>query len=1091
MNFPIPANESGRLSALRALEIIDTGPEESFDRVTRVVSTIFEAPICLISIVDEEREWFKSSCGLSATEMPRDGSFCAHAIMGDEVMTVPDAREDSRFADRSSVTGPPGIRAYAGAPLRSSDGYNLGTLCVIDTKPREFTDDQIRILEDMSQVVVDLIEQRLSKKSLNKEQQFRDGILSSVSAIVYFLDEKGLFQFVNSKWEKWHNRTLQDVQGRHYRDIVRSDQLLQIEPLIKKAYQGEKATANIFLEFLQREVQLSYVPILDTQNSVIGVVGSAVDITRLIAAERELGMREEELEQQADILQTALDSMDHAIAMWDNENQLQAWNPAFQALGNFPDDMMVAGTDIRRFFFHAASEGLLRGRDTRLSRLWDIANTPCKDSAEITELDTGDGKKVSIWSKSRAEGGFVTTFLDITQERAMRHALTGLHDVSLSQNLTTGEKIQRMLQLGLSYFGLDLAIVSHIEDGRYTVEFTHGTGATPDVGTLFPLGDTYCAHTVAAAGPVAIHHARESEVADHPCYQNFALEAYIGCPLLIDGVQYGTVNFSSVEKRDRPFSESDKMIVRLYAQWCGTELLRLQSDQKLQMARDQLTDAVESMPDAFILFDSDENLVLSNSKYADFFPSTAKYLRQGTPLTDLARNLEATFQMKSISAPETQSSGIKNSPEKTESGQIAQAADGRWLHFSERKTGNGGLVGLCSDVTELISTQDELAKARDIAEAANQAKSEFLSSMSHELRTPMNSILGFGQLLQEDPRSPLDKNQGRYVGQILRSGNHLLNLIDEILDLSKIELGNLEINSEVLQLDEIMEECIYTAEALSADKEITIIADTEGAMPPAIHGDRVRVKQALLNLLSNAIKYNRVNGTVTIGWQVLPDQYLQISIADTGRGIPDEYRDRLFQPFSRLPINEDDTEGSGIGLALTKRLVEKMDGRIDFSSVPGSGTKFWVEFPIADVKTTAADSATAEQPSKRETWEADRKVLYIEDNPANLELMQEIIQRIPGLELLSAHTAEIGLTIAGKERPDLVLMDINLPGMDGFAALNALRTNSDTSETPVIALTANAMPADVERGEKAGFQRYLTKPIKISEISTAIRDVLA
>ncbi|MBC8451894.1 MAG: response regulator [Rhodospirillaceae bacterium] len=688
---------------------------------------------------------------------------------------------------------------------------------------------------------------------------------------------------------------------------------------------------------------------------------------------------------------------------------------------------------------------------------------------------------------------FATIFLDVTHGRSNRRVLPELLQFSLGHDISGAAKIDRMMKLGLEFFGLDVAIVTEISGDRCEIKHVQGNDPHLDVGAIFSLKETLCARTILADEPIATHNTKESEFANDPGYRAFGFEAYIGCSLLVEGVCDGTVSFVSATPREREFTENDRMIMRLFAQWCSTEILRLRSEVELQSAQDRLIDAVESLPDAFILFDSEQKLALSNSKYLEFFPSAREFLEPGTDVKILAQGLEQTFQVEPNEGRDvsrTMDTGQIQNMDDSNSGQIVQVSDGRWLSFSERRTGNGGLVGLCKDVTELISTQEELAKARDSAEAANHAKSEFLSSMSHELRTPMNSILGFGQLLNEDPRSPLDANQERYVGQILRSGNHLLHLIDEVLDLSKIELGNLEINSEVLDLGEILDECVSTAEALSASRGVSIIASSSSQTPPKIYGDRVRTSQVLLNVLSNAIKYNRDDGRVTVEWELLPDGLLRISIADTGRGIPEKFRKRVFQPFSRLPTNRDDTEGNGIGLALSKRLMENMEGRIDFTSVPEEGATFNIDFPLAKLEDVERPSVNFENPSPATESDVAGKILYVEDNPANLELMEEIVRRISGVKLLSAHTAEIGLTIARKDQPRLILMDINLPGMDGFEALEALQGDQQTKDIPIIALTANAMPADVERGEKAGFQHYLTKPIKVAEVSRAIKEAL-
>jgi len=402
-----------------------------------------------------------------------------------------------------------------------------------------------------------------------------------------------------------------------------------------------------------------------------------------------------------------------------------------------------------------------------------------------------------------------------------------------------------------------------------------------------------------------------------------------------------------------------------------------------------------------------------------------------------------------------------------------------------------GYRGSTSDITDEVEAENRLRLAIEEAEDANKSKSLFLSSVSHELRTPLNAILGFGQLLAEDTRHSLEDKQLRFVNQILKSGSHLLDLIDQILDLSKIEVGTLVVNQDVFTVADVVEECIAIAETLGGEQGISVSVDPlYSALPPVV-ADQIRTKQVLLNLLSNAIKYNKPNGRVAVT-VVLQDDVIEFSIADTGAGIPEEYFGDLFQPFSRLPINSEDAEGSGIGLALSKRLVERMSGTIGLFNNDDGGATFWFRLPLSDrpgmVRNAVEEQKGESMPEANDT--SPGQILYIEDNPANLELMAEIIQRISGFELVSAHTAEIGLVIARDTKPCLIFMDINLPGMDGYAALEALRVDDRTREIPVIALSANAMPSDIEKGNAAGFDRYMTKPIQVAAVSEAIKQVV-
>ncbi len=400
-------------------------------------------------------------------------------------------------------------------------------------------------------------------------------------------------------------------------------------------------------------------------------------------------------------------------------------------------------------------------------------------------------------------------------------------------------------------------------------------------------------------------------------------------------------------------------------------------------------------------------------------------------------------------------------------------------------------VAIRTDITERKIKEKAALIAQEEAERANRAKSEFLSAMSHELRTPLNAILGFGQLLDTDPDYPLSAEQKESVDHIIKGGSHLLELINEVLDLAKIESGKLSFSIEPVAPGPVLKSCMTMAAKLAAEHNIEIDDQTAVTTLPQIMADQTRLKQVLLNLISNAIKYNRKNGRVTIASELVDQDHLRFMVSDTGMGIPADRQAELFQPFHRLGHEGSTIEGTGIGLTISQKLIGLMGGNIDFESIEGEGSTFSIVLPLADSK--AADKAN-EDLDARPAPDADlsggktnRIVLYIEDNPANLQLMSKIIKRVPGLELITAHTAEIGLTMAKHEHPDLILMDINLPGMDGIEAMGHLQANNKTRHIPVIAVSAAAMVRDIERGREAGFRDYLTKPINVDQTLDAIK----
>ncbi len=401
-----------------------------------------------------------------------------------------------------------------------------------------------------------------------------------------------------------------------------------------------------------------------------------------------------------------------------------------------------------------------------------------------------------------------------------------------------------------------------------------------------------------------------------------------------------------------------------------------------------------------------------------------------------------------------------------------------------------GYRGTGTDITELVEAQASLVRAKEDADRANQAKSDFLSAMSHELRTPMNAILGFGQMLEFNPKEPLTDAQKSCVDQILKGGNHLLELINDILDLAKIEAGKVEMSLEPVSPAEVLNDCYALLSEMAADHSISLdISAVEPDSAP-VRADYTRLKQVLLNLISNAIKYNRKDGSISIDIKDLPDGMRQIRVHDTGMGIDEESLDGLFTAFNRLGAENTDIEGTGIGLSLCKNLVELMSGEIGAQSQPGKGSTFWINIPVAgaELENGAREELLLNKETELDAIEAT--LLYVEDNPANLSLMELIAQRIDGLNLISTHTAELGIELARSERPDIIILDINLPGMSGIEAAVKLREFSETRDIPVLALSAAATKSDIRKGVRAGFQRYLTKPIQITEIIQAIREAL-
>jgi len=521
---------------------------------------------------------------------------------------------------------------------------------------------------------------------------------------------------------------------------------------------------------------------------------------------------------------------------------------------------------------------------------------------------------------------------------------------------------------------------------------------------------------------------------------------------------------------------------------------RRRAEERLCESEERFRRVVEASPSALVMIDQAGRIALVNGQAEAIF---------GYPRDELIdQSVEILVPERARVSHPADRAGFFAAPSARAMGSgrdlYARRRDGSEfpieIGLNPIATAEGAMVlSAIVDISQRKQADAKVAKAKTDAEAASRAKSEFLSQMSHELRTPLNAVMGFAQMLQLDRDRTLSERQKEYCHNILRGGHNLLELINELLDLSRIETGQLRLSVERVAVGDVLAHIRDTMNPLAIEAGVGLEV-SQAAGVSDVRADELRLRQILLNLVSNAIKYNRKGGSVLVTALAAPADRVRIIVADTGVGIPPERQDELFTPFNRLGAEYTAIEGTGIGLALSKKLVEAMDGTIGFTSKPGEGSTFWIELPAETAAAPATRPSAAEALNMESVSRATAggySLLYVEDNPASLRLMEHLVSTLPNVLMLAAPTPHLGLDLARAHRPDVIVLDLSLPDMDGFQVLARLKAAPETRDAPVIALTAAAMPKDVKKALAAGFFRYVTKPIDVNTFFAAVDDALS
>jgi PAS domain S-box-containing protein len=585
---------------------------------------------------------------------------------------------------------------------------------------------------------------------------------------------------------------------------------------------------------------------------------------------------------------------------------------------------------------------------------------------------------------------------------------------------------------------------------------------------------------------------RLKDLTQHPASVGFPphhppMRSFLGTSIRSRGRLYGRLYVTDKQEADE-FTELDEQAITGLASQASGAIENARFIKEIQTSREQHRATMAALPVSVVRLGQGRTVQFANRVFYD--------LVRRRPEDTMERSIVDVLPVEGLEEY-LQTVLAAHADRRAEAGRefecLMPSGDRLVLRLNVskiRRTNSDDLVLAIEDITERRQAEaamQEKELARLSSERTNQAKSEFLSRMSHELRTPLNAILGFAQLLEMDPLTP---DQHESITRILNGGKHLLSLINEVLDISRIETGHLRLSLEPVPLQETVREALELIRPLAEQRRITVHGEPGQANGLHVKADRQRFRQTMLNLLSNAVKYNRDGGSVTVTYTLTADGYARVAVTDTGPGISPEKLVRLFTPFDRLGAEQTGIEGTGLGLSLTKRLVETMGGRLGVDSVVGRGSEFSVELAVAPACTTEAAIPRSAEPAASSA-RARRTMLYIEDNLSNLDLIKKLLATRPEITLLSAMQGRLGLDLARLHKPDLILLDLHLPDIGGEAVLLQLKAEPSLRATPVIILSADATSGQIQRLLASGAHAYLTKPLDLKQFLALVGETLA
>lgn len=981
---PTLNNESERIKALRELNLLDTDAEERYDRLTRLLKQSLGTPIVLISLVDAERQWFKSKIGIDVQQTSRDISFCDHAIESDDLMIVQDARHDNRFKDNPLVVAEPKIRFYAGYPLKTPSGYRVGTLCAIDFEPKSLSAQEQQTFRDIGQLVE-------SELAVDSPRRFMDLVRNSRRA------------------------TSEPIEA------VNTKQPLYMRWFTSKVTAVTLSMMVFFLCFMLSVVWQENQQQVETQR----IHREAVELASNIR-----GKLETELNSRLHLTK-GLAGLVVANERIDEE--------AFQQFA----------TELGRNLSSVSS--LQLAPDGVVKHVWPYEQ---HKKAIGHDLLADPKRKVEAQKAIEERAVWLAGPLNLIQGGV---GLIGRYPVFLEND--SGEEVFwgfSTILLDFERFIAETGIAT--SNGKFEIA-VRGIDSEGEFKPAF-YGDSVVFNSLLTSAEITL-----------PAGQ-WQVGVRLTEPLVASQVWKMALILISLLTAIGIFG-----LLRLPARFNRAVE---QTSQALEQSEVRFRDAIEALPDGFVIFDKQDRLLACNSKYRDIYDKTGNIIAPGRTFYDMTRDGYQSGQFKN-SEGDDEASFVARRLKEHRNSQLAseiQLADGRWIRQTERPIRGGGTVGLRVDITESKIKERELATAKEVAEQASHSKSQFLATVSHEVRTPMNVILGLLDILKSSEN--LSSKEKDYAITAHQSADHLLHLLNEILDISKVEAGKLSLDKTEFNILEVIRNVCSLSQTKAEDKGISLKVELDDFEFPMVEGDERRLQQILLNLLSNAIKFTDQGWVkVTAKQSRVSDEQCNITVEveDTGIGFSANEAKMLFKPFSQIDSSAARKhEGTGLGLAITRELTQLMGGQITAEGFKNQGAAFTLKVPFKFLPEAISKKKKTTRKDAQSRQGKPLKILIAEDSPANQIVFSAMLNNTRH-QIDMVENGQLAVSAFQNQTYDLVLMDIYMPEMNGIDATKAIRRLKQGAAVPIVALTANAMKGDREKFIEAGMDDYLPKPI--------------